>query len=563
MILTISSLLIQSRGKTFWEACKNVWYQKKRTDNRQIKTKNDNKKSEEQGNHPVSFLAIISFVKDIPRIILLNKKRTLGYVSGVFVFIAILISMSLTPSSLVMGYEEIYRDESTVIKITRAKDVFVISDSQIDEFSNSNILFSISEQINSRIPKALEFHSSNIPSITKSVSNDVNTNYVYTDSDWQFWEEKGNYGSAFLLYIKSPERKENDTKETELNSKWMNQLATQLSTPLAFLEEIVPESGPEPNLNLSISTGSFSIISITQSGVVQFIGDAFANVMGSGSSYEWNHVVSVAAGHKRSIGLFEDGRIITTYRYLSEENKRKAKWKPFTYLNRDDVIQVVAGYDHVAVLRADGTVDAEGANVNGQCDVSEWQDIITISAGDTFTVGLTMHGEIVTTNSSFNELIRNERENNSEKWQNIKAISAGGGTPDTITLPSGERRVIRTGHILILKEDGSVLAIGENSLGQCNVDDWSNIKIISAGLWHSVAMTHDDTFVYAGGKCDFFEQTHNEHSWNGMDIVMLSAAWGYTVAVDSEGNGHAIGYQKNGIIDKINNWHNIRTNQMK
>jgi alpha-tubulin suppressor-like RCC1 family protein len=65
-------------------------------------------------------------------------------------------------------------------------------------------------------------------------------------------------------------------------------------------------------------------------------------------------------------------------------------------------------------LKKDGTVVATGDNKYGQCDVSDWKNIIAISAGDLHTVGL--------------------------------------------------------------KKDGTVVAAGDNEHGQCDVSDWMNIK---------------------------------------------------------------------------------------
>ena len=43
---------------------------------------------------------------------------------------------------------------------------------------------------------------------------------------------------------------------------------------------------------------------------------------------------------------------------------------------------------HTVGLKLDGTVIATGYNINGQCNVSEWKDIIAISAGNFHTLGL-------------------------------------------------------------------------------------------------------------------------------------------------------------------------------
>ena len=52
------------------------------------------------------------------------------------------------------------------------------------------------------------------------------------------------------------------------------------------------------------------------------------------------------------------------------------------------------------VLRTDGTVRAIGSNSFGQCDVKDWTDIATISAGYCHTVGLKTDGTLVATGNN-------------------------------------------------------------------------------------------------------------------------------------------------------------------
>ena len=50
----------------------------------------------------------------------------------------------------------------------------------------------------------------------------------------------------------------------------------------------------------------------------------------------------------------------------------------------------------MAGLKEDGTVVAAGYNEYGQCNVSDWKDIVAISAGDGYTLGLKTDGKVVT-----------------------------------------------------------------------------------------------------------------------------------------------------------------------
>ena len=57
---------------------------------------------------------------------------------------------------------------------------------------------------------------------------------------------------------------------------------------------------------------------------------------------------------------------------------------------------------------------ATGINDYGQCDVSDWTDIVAIAAGEYHTVGLCLDGTVVATGRN------NEGECDVSDWNNIK-----------------------------------------------------------------------------------------------------------------------------------------------
>lgn len=56
---------------------------------------------------------------------------------------------------------------------------------------------------------------------------------------------------------------------------------------------------------------------------------------------------------------------------------------------------IAAGSSHTIGLKADGTVAAVGWNAHGQCNVSDWRDIVAVAAGCAHTVGLKSDGTVV------------------------------------------------------------------------------------------------------------------------------------------------------------------------
>lgn len=63
-----------------------------------------------------------------------------------------------------------------------------------------------------------------------------------------------------------------------------------------------------------------------------------------------------------------------------------------------------------------------------------------------------------------------------------------------------------TKHTVGLKSDGTVVAVGFNNCGQCDVSGWTDIVAVSSGYEHTVGLKSDGTVVAVGynkyGQCD-------------------------------------------------------------
>ncbi len=192
-----------------------------------------------------------------------------------------------------------------------------------------------------------------------------------------------------------------------------------------------------------------------------------------------------------------------------------------------NMIAVSVGKYHTVGLKADGTVAAVGYNGDEQCNVSAWEDIITISAGNAHTVGLKADGTVVDTGSN------KYGQCNVSDWEDIIAISIG------------------THHTVGLKADGTVVADGYNDDGECDVSDWKNIIAISAGTHHTVGLKADGTVVAAGynndGECDVSD-------WK--NIIAISAGSFHTVGLKADGTVVAVGYNDDGECD-VSDWKDI------
>ena len=102
-----------------------------------------------------------------------------------------------------------------------------------------------------------------------------------------------------------------------------------------------------------------------------------------------------------------------------------------------------------------------------------------------------------------------------------------------------------------LKSDGTVVAVGSNSTGQCKVDDWNNIIAVSAGDNHTVGLKANGSVVAVGsdydGRCSFGERN---------DIVAISAGELHSVGLKDDGTVVAVGDNKSDQCD-VRKWKEI------
>lgn len=130
---------------------------------------------------------------------------------------------------------------------------------------------------------------------------------------------------------------------------------------------------------------------------------------------------------------------------------RDSREQSFALWDRFAVRETISG--GCVGLKSDGTVVAVGRNDDGQCEVSDWTDIVAVSAGDNHTVGLKSDGTVVAVGRN------GDGQCDVSDWSEIVAISAG------------------LGYTVGLRSDGTVAAAGSNDYGECDVSDWNNIRV--------------------------------------------------------------------------------------
>ena len=222
---------------------------------------------------------------------------------------------------------------------------------------------------------------------------------------------------------------------------------------------------------------------------------------------------TIAMGWHHSVALKVDGTVVA----VGENKDGQCEVSDWS-----DIVAVSAGAYHTIGLKSDGTVVAVGYNNSGQCDVYEWNDIVAIAAGNFFTLGLKSDGKVVATGKN------DSGQCNVTDWSNIIDIAAGAN------------------HSVGLKANGTVVTVGLDSDGQGNVEGWSNIIAIAADDIHTEGLKFDGTVCitsYTGSN-----RMYNNADWNQSganewtDILAISAYGHSTFGIKSNGTVVVAGF---------------------
>jgi len=102
-----------------------------------------------------------------------------------------------------------------------------------------------------------------------------------------------------------------------------------------------------------------------------------------------------------------------------------------------------------------------------------------------------------------------------------------------------------------LKSNETLVTVGENGDGQCDVSSWGNITQVAAGYHHTVGLKADGTVVALGdnafGQCDV-------GGWT--DIIRVAAGARHTVGLKTDGPVVAVGDNYYGQCD-VSGWTDI------
>ena len=217
---------------------------------------------------------------------------------------------------------------------------------------------------------------------------------------------------------------------------------------------------------------------------------------------------TISAGIRYSVAITTDNKTISTG-YNAEGQSNVSEW--------EDIVSVSAKGRYTLGLKSDGTV-VVSPNIS-TLDSSEWSDIVAVSAGERYFVGLKCDGTLVSYGHDAGD---GQRQVSS--WENITAIATGwrhtvGLDKDrkvqitgygaesqlkqinadednwvdivAVAAGGGSNTNPGKGHTVALRADGKVFAVGDNEYGQCEVSGWEHVIAIAAGDWHTVGLCED------------------------------------------------------------------------
>lgn len=240
---------------------------------------------------------------------------------------------------------------------------------------------------------------------------------------------------------------------------------------------------------------------------------------------DWSDIIAVAATGTCSVGLRADGTVVGAGLIGSDESGEI--WKEIE--SWQDIVSITVG-NGVTGLKMDGTV------VSTNLDLSDWADIVAISSG-AVTVGLKADGTVLVAGNNYYKDVCNV-----EQWTDIVAIFAGNSSA------SGKAWTIG------LQSDGTVVATGDNGDGQCNIEDWIDIRSISVSSWEkhiTYGIKEDGTVLYAGKQSSWY----NASKWE--EIVCIAAGRNHAVGLKYDGTVVATGNTEFGRCD-ISGWTDIK-----
>ncbi len=281
----------------------------------------------------------------------------------------------------------------------------------------------------------------------------------------------------------------------------------------------------------------------------------------------WRELVNqtVTVGEYYFAGITENGRTVSTGSY---------EYDQINMSNWSDLVGISAGYQHTVGLKSDGTVVATGTNYDGRCNITGWRDVVQVAAADKYTVGLLSDGSVVAIGGIMMD--------NPNGWTGIVQIDACGDTTVgvdfsgnvyttdfTLTeeVSTWENIIqVSTGgeYVMGLDKDGKIYFAGDSHDGIGEFQQIDGVKKISAARNHVALLLEDGTAIAWGFNDDGRSEVD---SWT--NLVDINAGIRHTIGLKADGTTVFVGadaYESYEMLSgremyieyTVNNWTNIK-----
>ena len=259
--------------------------------------------------------------------------------------------------------------------------------------------------------------------------------------------------------------------------------------------------------------------------IVTFLGlDGRVHLMGNDPDLcdavaRWRDITSIACGLTHVVGLKKDGTVVA-----AGENRKGqcnvADWR--------GIVQLACGDEHTVGLKKDGTVVAAGEPVACPSQAQGWTQVVSILCGPHYTAGLRQDGSVLHTKRhnitgdakwrdicmlrNFEDSLCGVRKDGTVAYTGL--LATGGlfesehsvvarhfaqmekiaGWKDLASAAVGQ------GHIVGLRQDGTLLAAGIDRKGQCEVKPQGQVVAVLASGDCTVAVTREGRLYYNAWK---------------------------------------------------------------
>lgn len=245
------------------------------------------------------------------------------------------------------------------------------------------------------------------------------------------------------------------------------------------------------------AVGKFAIMALKTDGTVKLI-ELGKKLDYDLSTWKGERISTVVGSIHDFVALTEKGTVLA----IGENRSGQCDVTEW-----NNIVKVTASIYNIVGLKRDGTVIISGSNSDGQRDVSSWNNIIDIKAEKRNVLGLKADGTVVISGSNTYERGR------VSEWNNIVKIA------------------IDRNNCYGIQRDGTVVASGSNKYGQCDVVDWNKIVDIIVGVTRVFGITEEGKVVGAGKINEKY--IYQILAWEG--VVTIVQGTGYIAALRCDG----------------------------